>query len=322
MSIEDRAECISLITEAVKAGARKIMACKILNINIRTIENWERTPEDLRCGPHNRPINALSDEERALVVATANSKEFANLPPCQIVPRLADQGKYIASESSFYRILKSAKMLEHRSRACPRTHKKPEELIAMGPNQVWSWDITYLKASIKGTYYYLYLPMDIFSRKIVHWEIHESESADLSSSMISTACELNGILRDQLVLHSDNGGPMKGATMLATLQWLGVAPSFSRPKVSDDNPYSESLFKTLKYKPGYPEHGFTSIECARIWVENFVNWYNNVHLHSGIKFVTPASRHSGLDANILKDRAAIHRCSGFWPILFYVKSVI
>ena len=306
VSAFDRAECIFLIGEAVSAGARKIKACEILDLEIRTIERWENNLEDRRCGPVNRPVNALSEGERKKVLEIANSAEYANLPACQIVPRLADKGEYVASESSFYRILKKEKLLAHRLKSNPRKHKKPDELVATGVNQIWSWDITYLRAAIKGTYYYLYLPMDIFSRMIVHWEIHECENAELASGMIEKACLLNNIKKDQVVLHSDNGGPMKGATMLATLYRLGIAPSFSRPRVSNDNPYSEALFKTLKYCPAFPERGFASIEEAREWVLKFVNWYNNIHLHSGINFVTPASRHAGNDKNILDRRHEVY----------------
>lgn len=306
MSAADRAECITLIDEAVFAGARKFKACEILNLEIRTVERWQKYPEDRRRGPHNRPANALSAEERALVIETANKAEYANLPPCQLVPKLADEGKYIASESSFYRILNEEKLLAHRSKSNPRTRKRPEALVAFKPNQIWSWDITYLKAAIKGTYYFLYLPMDIFSRAIVHWEIHECESAENASSMIEKAFLINEVKEDQVILHSDNGGPMKGATMLATLQRLGIAPSFSRPSVSNDNPFSESLFKTMKYCPSFPERGFANITEARDWVSKFVNWYNNIHLHSGINFVTPASKHNGQDETILQNRHEVY----------------
>ena len=150
MSREDRAECIFLIGEAVSSGARKFMACETLDLEIRTIERWEINLEDGRQGPHNPPSNALSEEERAKVLAVANSAAYANLPPCQIVPLLADKGEYICSESSFYRILHAEKLLAHRSRSAPRKHSKPDELVASRPNQIWSWDITYLKAAIKG----------------------------------------------------------------------------------------------------------------------------------------------------------------------------
>lgn len=306
MNSDDRAESIFLIKEAVEAGARKFMACETLDLEIRTIERWENSPADGRRGPHSKPSNALTEEERVKVLEVANSSEYANLPPCQIVPKLADQGEYFASESSFYRILKKEKLLTHRSKSNPRTNTKPEELVALGPNQIWSWDITYLKTALKGAYYYLYLPMDIFSRKIIHWEVHENENAELASGMIAKACFMNQIQEDQIVLHSDNGGPMKGATMLATLQRLGVAPSFSRPSVSNDNPYSESLFKTLKYCPSFPARGFANIDDAREWVKRFVHWYNNIHLHSGINFVTPASKHCGSDEKILEKRHNVY----------------
>lgn len=306
ISSEDRLECILLISEAVIAGARKFMACDILNLEIRTVERWEKYPEDRRRGPHNRPSNALSALERELVIETANKAEYANLPVCQIVPKLADKGIYIASESSFYRIMNEEKLLAHRSKSKPRTKKRPEALAAFRSNQIWSWDITYLKAAVKGTYYFLYLPMDIFSRAIVHWEIYECESAENASMMISNAFMINDLEKDQVVLHSDNGGPMKGATMLATLQRLGIAPSFSRPSVSNDNPFSESLFKTMKYCPSFPERGFANIAEAREWVRKFVNWYNNIHLHSGINFVTPASKHAGLDKKILENRHKVY----------------
>ena len=175
---------------------------------------------------------------------------------------------------------------------------------ATGPNEIWSWDITYIKTSVRGQFYYVYLMMDIFSRKIVGFDIHESESMEYSSELVGDICKREGIERDQLTLHADNGGPMKGATMLAKLDKLGVAASFSRPRVSNDNPYSESLFKTLKYCPQYPDI-FEDIEAAKAWMHAFVGWYNN-HPHSGIKFVTPSERHVGADIIILENRKRVY----------------
>jgi putative transposase len=309
VSAADRVRCRELVAEAAASGARREKACEILGVSLRTVERWETTPEDGRKGPNTMPANALTSEERAKVLQVANSPEFASLTPWQIVPRLADRGEYIASESSFYRILKAEDCLNHRSKSQPRRHNKPEELMALSPNQIWSWDVTYLRAAIKGTFYYLYLPMDIFSRMIVHWEVHGCENAELASKMIEAACEKQEISRGQIVLHADNGGAQKGATMLATLQRLGIVPSFSRPRVSDDNPFSESLFKTLKYCPSYPENGFASIEAAREWVEKFVHWYNNIHLHSGINWVTPSSRHQNLDQKILDQRHDVYQAA-------------
>lgn len=307
MSLADRTESILLINEACINGARREKCCELIDLSIRTLERWERTPElgDGRKGP-NRSPNALSIEERELIVTVANSEKYRNLSPAKIVPALADEGKYIASESSFFRVLRSENMMSHRSNSSPRKVTQPEELKATKPNEIWSWDITYLKTSIRGKFYYLYLPMDVFSRMIVHWEIHEFENSELSSMMIENACVKNNITKGQVVLHSDNGGPMKGATMLATLQRIGVVPSFSRPSVSNDNPYSESLFKTLKYCPQYPEKGFESVEDARAWMTKFVHWYNQIHLHSSIKFVTPYSRHYGHDVEVLENRKIVY----------------
>lgn len=299
---------MELIKEATEAGARRCKACEILGISLRTFQRWEsmRGGGDRRKGPRNGPVNALSEAERALVVAVATSKLFCDLSPAQIVPILADASVYLASESTFYRILREERLLSHRGKAQAPRHHRPVELVATGPNEVWSWDITYLKSPVRGSYYYLYLVMDIWSRKIVGWAIHESEEADQAASLIREAAFREGIDPGKLVLHSDNGGPMKGATMLATLQWLGIVPSFSRPHVSDDNPYSESLFHTVKYWPEYPSGPFQSIETAREWMKRFVGWYNDEHRHSAIRFVTPSQKHDGEDRAILNLRKEVY----------------
>lgn len=229
------------------------------------------------------------------------------MPPSQIVPALADDGVYVASESRFYRVLRDAEQLQHRGKArAPRTVTKPTGYQATEPNQVWSWDITFLATTILGLFFRLYLVMDIYSRKIVAWEVYETETAKQAAAVIPKACLVEGVSRDQLVLHSDNGSPMKGATMLAMLQKLGIMPSFSRPSVSEDNPYSESLFRTLKYTPAYPAKPFDTLLAAREWVQTFVRWYNEVHRHSGIRFVTPAERHGGQEREILANRQIIY----------------
>ena len=179
--------------------------------------------------------------------------------------------------------------------------------MATVPNQIFSWDITYLPTLVKGVFLYLYLVMDIYSRKIVGWQVHEEESSALAADLMIDICQRENIKRDQVTLHSDNGSPMKGATMLATLQNLGIMPSLSRPSVSDDNPYSESLFRTLKYRPDYPDKPFSDLQSARTWVEGFAGWYNHKHLHSGIKFITPAQRHAGEDVQILAGRHQVYQ---------------
>ncbi len=306
--MEDRLKAVELIREAVGAGARRVAAARTLCISMRTLQRWESAAcrEDQRRGPHGVPDNALSKAERALVIAVVTSAMFRELPPSQIVPILADFGVYLASEATVYRILRQAKMLAHRGRAKARRHSRPNEYVANGPNQVWSWDITYLRSPIRGSFYYLYLVVDVWSRKIVGWKVHESESPELAAALIQEAVVREGANTERLVLHSDNGGAMKGATLLATLERLGIEASFSRPRVSDDNPYSEALFRTVKYRPEYPTGPFKDLQDARRWVEAFVRWYNEEHRHSAIHFVTPMQRHAGVHVEILNGRKEVY----------------
>jgi len=306
--VEERQEAIRLIDEANCNGARIATACEMLGISERTVERWRKDGcrQDGRKGPIGAPANKLSQEEREEVLRVVNSRDNRDLSPNQIVPKLADGGVYVASESTIYRILRSEGQQKHRESSNPATHSRPGELMATEPDQVWSWDISYLPAAVTGMFYYLYLVLDVWSRKIVGWEIHDRECMEISSAMIARIIDTNGVNAELLSLHSDNGGPMKGSTMLATLDQLGVMASFSRPGVSDDNPYSESLFRTLKYRPEYPRKPFESIDAARRWVEAFVNWYNTQHLHSGIRFVTPEARHNGDDKEILRQRHLVY----------------
>lgn len=243
------------------------------------------------------------------MLEVACSARFRDLSPKQIVPLLADEGTYLASESTFYRTLRAEGRLAYRGRAKPPAHRRPDELIATGPNQVWCWDITYLPSVVRGKFFYCYTIIDLFSRKIVGRAVHDSESAMHAAVLIATACAAEGVQRDQLTVHSDNGHPMKGATMLATLQKLGVVPSFSRPGVSDDNPFIESLYRTMKYRPEYPSRPFASLLAADAWVSWFVAWYNDGHRHSSIGFVTPSQRHRGDDVLILQKRAAVYEAA-------------
>lgn len=313
-SLLERGQIMALVSEAIVAGARQDRACKAICLSERTLQRWQR---DKSCGDERTmrvqaPKNRLSPAERAHLLMVANSNEFGHLPPGQIVPILADRGEYIASESTFYRVLKAEGQVVHRGAERPvQRRRKPRALCATMPNELFSWDITYLPTRVLGIYFYLYLFMDIFSRKIVGWQIYDMESSELAGSELAgevmrDICERENIAPDQVVLHSDNGSPMKGATMLATLQALGVMPSFSRPAVSNDNPYSESLFKTLKYRPAYPRKAFEDIFAARQWVGTFVQWYNHEHRHSAIRFVTPAERHAGLDAALLQERNNVY----------------
>lgn len=306
---EQKIKMIEYIKQAVDSGARQSKACSILGISTRTLQRWHKAEDlnDKRLSAKKTPCNSLSEIEIANIIKTANKPEYANLTPAKIVPLLADVGVYIASESSFYRILKAAGQLTHRLKSKPKKNvKKPKALVASQPNQIYSWDITYLHSRIKGLYYYLYLVMDIYSRKIVGWQVYEHESSALAADLMIDICNAEGIKPNQVVLHSDNGSPMKGVNMIATLQTLGIIPSFSRPSVSNDNPYSESLFRTLKYRPQYPTKAFDSLSAAREWVTNFVQWYNTEHLHSSIKYVTPEQRHTGKDIEILSKRNQVY----------------
>lgn len=311
-SLAERAQIMALVSEAIVAGARQDRACATICLSHRTLQRWQRDqlrgdqrPERLQA-----PKNKLSPLERERLLAVANSAEFGHLPPSQIVPRLADRGQYLASESTFYRVLRAEAQCQHRGAERPAQKRhKPRALCATAPDQLFSWDITYLPTPVKGIYFYLYLFMDIFSRKIVGWQVYEAESSELASEVMRDICGRESILPNQVVLHSDNGSPMKGATMLATLQALGVMPSFSRPAVSNDNPYSESLFKTLKYRSTYPQRPFADILAARQWVGAFVHWYNEEHRHSAIAFVTPSERHAGRDAALLRKRAEVYEAA-------------
>ncbi len=274
----------------------------------RSAQNWRKKGlVDRRKGAHKRVSNKLSDQERALVVETACDPRFANLTPHALVPILAEKGVYVASESTFYRVFRQMQLVKPKKRRTS-ARRQAVEIKADKPNQVWSWDITYIKTVIRGWYFYLYLILDVFSRYITGWEIRKTEDAVAASALVARTCREHKIERETLTLHADNGGPMTSGTMLATLQNLGVADSFSRPRVSNDNAFSESLFKTLKYVAGYPVR-FENIEQAIDWVTRFVSWYNTEHRHSGIGYVTPEQRYRGHDVEILLKRKAVYEAA-------------
>lgn len=309
IGIPDRQEAVALIKEAVAQGARGHKACNEIGITLRTFERWVRggtVSADRR--PHTdrpRPSNKLSEKERAAVLRTVNAPRFANLPPTQIVPMLADEGRYLASESSFYRILRAADQLAHRGRSrAPRARAVPRH-CAREPNTLWCWDITYLPGPMRGLFFFLYLVLDVYSRKIVAHEVHAAESAEHAAVLMERAVQREGILGKPLTIHQDNGSPMKGSTYLAKLAELGVRPSYSRPGVSDDNAYAESLFRTCKYRPEFPG-AFATLDEARAWMLRFTHWYNHEHKHRNLKFVSPAQRHRGEEKNIFAQRIAVY----------------
>lgn len=299
---------LELLDEAVNTGCRREKACETLGVSLRTVQRWRRVGvDDRRCGTRAVPRNRLSDEKRAEAIELLNAPAFRDKSPNQIVPLLADQGGYVASESTLYRILREEKQLKHRQRSVPPVRYEKTERMADGPNRIWSWDIAWLRTPVRGLFFYLYLIVDLYSRKIIAWSVHEEECALLASELAGEACYREGILPGEVILHADNGAPMKGSTMLEKLHDLGVMPSFSRPAVSDDNPFSEALFRTLKYRPEYPERAFETLAAARAWMEDFVAWYNDEHCHSALKFVTPSARHEGHDIAILANRDEVYR---------------
>lgn len=309
-SLTQRQSLVSLINEAVTAGARQAQACDVVGLSPRTLQRWKTDLEqgDQRSQRIQHPRNRFNEIERQRILAVMNSEDYGHLPPSQIVPRLADQGLYVASESTMYRLLRRVGQLRYRGRErAPRA--KPRALAATVSRQLFSWDITYLPSDIKGRFFYLYLFLDVFSRKVVGWQVYDTEDSDRASDLLHDICQRENIRADQVVLHSDNGAPMKGATMLATMQQLGVVPSFSRPAVSDDNPYSEALFRTLKYRPHYPRRLFKDLHHARAWMQGFVRWYNTEHRHSAIRFVTPEQRHNGQDKALLARRHEVYEAA-------------
>jgi putative transposase len=311
---------LAAVTEAQIAGARLPTACQVIGVSARTIQRWKRQPDadDRRCGPRHRPGNALSAREETRVLALLTSTRYGHLSPKQLVPRLADEGRSLASESTIYRL---KRRVGWRARRPPMLRTDVTRAItvhrAVRSNQVWSWDITYLPTVIRGRFLRLYLVMDVWSRRIVGWEVHDHENAERAATLIQRICADNDVDPTGLVLHSDNGKPMRGNTMIATLQWLGIVPSFSRPHVCNDTPYSEALFRTLKHTPAYPRLPFASTHAARHWVARFVSWYNTQHRHSAIRYVTPDQRHSGADVAILARRHVLYeearrRTPGRW----------
>ncbi len=316
IALEDRRRLLRDIEEARAYGARLSAACEVAGIDPRTLQRWREEGGTVRADRRPEaerplPAHALTEAERAEILNVANEPRFAEVPPARIVPALADEGRYLASESSFYRVLREAGQVTHRGRAkAPQRRRVPTTHVACGPNQVWCWDVTWLPhATVRGTYFYLFLILDLYSRRVVGYEVHETECGEHAAALLKRTALAEGVHAATVkpVLHGDNGGALKGATVLAMLQWLNVTPSYSRPRVSDDNAFVESLFRTAKYRPGFPSAGFADLKAARQWAQAFVDWYNNDHRHSGLRFVTPAQRHRGEDRALLQARHAVYQ---------------
>jgi putative transposase len=313
--LEDRQILLHDIAQARVQGARLAPACALAGIDVRTLQRWQDNdgvPRGDRRPDVGRPVpsHALSETERAQIIAVANEPRFAETPPSRIVPALADEGIYIASESSFHRVLRAQGQMHRRGRAQPpRTSRPPTTHIATRPGDVWCWDVTFLPARVQGRWFYLYLILDLYSRKIVGFEVHDTDSADHAAHLARRTALAEGIhaMPTRPVLHGDNGATLKATTVLAMLHWLGIKPSYSRPRVSDDNAFAEALFRTVKYRPEFASKGFADLDAARQWTVRFVQWYNHEHRHSGIRYVTPAQRHASQDRPLLEARHAVYQ---------------
>jgi transposase InsO family protein len=261
-SPEDRQRALEILEAGRAAGARVQTLAALLGVGLSTLQRWRRQfagdgdGVDRRKGSHRVISHRLTEEERQRILLTCNQPEFSALPPGQIVPVLADQDLYIGSERSFYRVLHAHGQAHRRGRARPpQEPREVPRLKAGGPNEVWSWDITYLPTSVRGVWLYLYLVIDVWSRKIVAWDVADREDSKIAADLVSRACLRERISKGRphpLILHADNGNAMRAATLESRLEELGVLRSFSRPRVSNDNPFSESLFRTVKYRPDYP----------------------------------------------------------------------
>lgn len=315
-SLAQRSHILALFDEAISAGARQHRACEVIDIDPGTLRRWRpagqtKVHSDARPEAERPlPSNSYSEAERAHILETCNSKEYESLPPSQIVPQLADEGLYIGSESTFYRVLKAADQQHTRGRAKSRQKSRaPTTHTADGPNQVWMMDVTWLPSRVRGQFFYLYMVEDLYSRFGVHWEVFSEENSEHTCRVIEQSMWREKCLLKPPVLHRDNGSVLKSQTVNAKIQMLGLTSSHSRPRVSNDNAYIESMFRTLKYCPRWPSEGFESLEEAQVWTGEFMQWYNHEHRHSGIKFVTPSQRHTGEDEGILIKRDGVYQAA-------------
>jgi transposase InsO family protein len=310
--LEDRQILMRDIAQARTDGSRLAPACALAGLDPRTLQRWQTGDGGDRRPDAGRPVpsRALSEAEQAQIIAVANEPRFAETPPARIVPALADEGIYIASESSFHRVLRAHGQMNRRGRAQPpRPSRPPATHTATRTGEVWCWDVTFLPAQIQGRWFYLYLILDLYSRKVVGFEVHDIDNAEHAAHLARRTALAEGIhaMSARPVLHGDNGATLKATTVLAMLHWLGIKPSYSRPRVSDDNAFAEALFRTAKYRPEFPLKGFADLDAARQWAARFVHWYNHEHRHSGIRYVTPAQRHGGQDGRMLAARHAVYQ---------------
>ena len=292
-------DAVESVTQSVPVS----LVCSALDFSRSSLYRLRKAPTRAVKQPR-RSSRALTVEEKEAVRQVLNSERFCDLAPRQVYGTLLDEGEYLCSISSMYRIMsENAEVKERRRQRSLPQYTRPE-LLATGPNQVWSWDITWLKGPNKWQYFYLYVILDVYSRYVVGWMLAAEESGELAEKLITETCRRQGIKREQLTLHSDRGAPMTSQTVAQLLEDLSVAKSHSRPHTSNDNPFSEAQFKTLKYRPDYPER-FERYEHARKWAISFFDWYNNRHRHSNLGLMTPATVHLGLADQLSAERQQV-----------------
>ena len=279
-------------------------ACHALAIPRASYYRWRKPKEPV---PVVRRVpRAVPPEERGRILAVLHSDRFAELPPAEVYATLLDEGKYLCSMRTMYRILHEQGEVHERRRQLRHPHYQAPELLATGPNQLWSWDITKLKGPVKWTAFYLYVILDVFSRYVVGWLVADRDSATLAQRLIAQTCERQGIAKEQLTIHADRGAAMIAKSVALLLADLGVTKTHSRPHVSNDNPYSESQFKTLKYHPEFPDR-FGCVQDARSFLVDFFQWYNTMHHHGGLGWLTPWDVHYGHAEQRFTEREAALR---------------
>ena len=293
------------VTASLAKEVNVQQACAALAVPRASFYRWQDRMGNDRVGhPRSAPPLALSGEEEAAVLEILHADRFVDQAPPEIYNTLLDEGNYLCSVRTMYRILeKHAEVKERRNQLVHPCYQKPE-LLADAPNQLWSWDITKLKGPAKWTYYYLYVIIDVFSRYVVGWMVAHRELSSLAKKLMDQTCKKQNIQSGQLTIHADRGSSMKSKPVALLMADLGITKSHSRPYVSNDNPYSEAQFKTLKYRPEFPER-FGAIVDARLFCQSFFRWYNSVHYHSGIGFLTPENVHYGRAKQIIKERQAV-----------------
>lgn len=305
--MNERKRIVESIAEAREKGVSQSVACNDCGLSTRTFQRWinSEITEDKRSNNSFTTSNALSRKEEQEILRLVCLPKYRDLTPNQIVPILAENGLYIASERTVYRLLKKQGMNVKRGRDKAPKRSRPEQYIATDKNQVWVWDITYLPTNHKNTFFYLYAIIDIWDRSVVGWTISDRESGLEAAILLHRTCIRQGVKYDSLIVHQDNGSPMISVEFLSALSIWGK-PSFSRPGVSDDNAYAESFFRTAKYNQRYPVR-FNDLAESKSWASGFIEYYNNKHRHSGIKFLTPMQRRNGEEAAILAAREKTYK---------------